>query len=558
MNFPPQAYIRALCAALVTLFVLALVGPPLFEFMSTILSAENNMLWSARAETFSSARLEIVGDIVLRAATTATVSLILALPLGIFLGQAERPFYFLLASSLLLAPFFVSDSVKSYAWADMLVAIRSSGNEWMAASLSPYSPLSPWIPLILKTVPIFALTVALAYRWVVVPQLRAIREFSAGTFYALRTVTLPLLAPYLVSSWVLAFGFVIPATAELQYLGGVMQNTLTTLMLSLLRSGVDQTELFSVCLFVVAVVATLLMLGVLRRRASSTERTVYRLLRIATYDSSSRKIGKTGLTALGKRAMLLYAIVVIVVGCLPLLDTVRLSFVGCGAKISCFGAPVGQALWSSDRLLRDVTTSLFLGLACAAGGWIACLAGIWSTALRPMSWSIAFAVLMALLLPPDVVAIAYGQIGMRVGIDHGSLMLVLTTHLLMVFPYCFVLGCLAGLTQQRSGILALFELGLGAGSITSQAILRDAATTLTSAMVLAFVLSINDVIRIFYLGGPLEGLGGFLSSQLDAGAVEGTGVFIVSSAMVALGVIATLVLGASAARYSRQLLRYHL
>jgi ABC-type spermidine/putrescine transport system permease subunit I len=78
--------------------------------------------WLLVAETFTPARLQTLAAVAFRAAALASACVVVGTPIGVLLATARGRIDAFAVIALLSLPFFVSDAVKSFAWADIFRA----------------------------------------------------------------------------------------------------------------------------------------------------------------------------------------------------------------------------------------------------------------------------------------------------------------------------------------------------------------------------------------------------------------------------------------------------
>lgn len=523
----------------ILLFSVLLLAPLLIGIVSLAITEPAGLMTRDLVGVFSTARLTIAFDITVRALIVVSV----AAPIGIFvaewLGSSKNRFVLLAVPLLMIVPFFSSDTIKSYAWAEILLQFKS----YLPFVPSPYDNFSPYLPLVLKALPIFVLIVAPAYTTVVERQRKILLELGATPGLLLRSVTLPALAPYAVGAYVLAFAFIVPSAAELQFLGGGLPNTITSLIHSILRVSVLQTEVFSLAIVVAAAAATAILTFSLLTRDGSMQRSVFKALgafrvffscgwcqSAARYLKCARLLGAATAWAM---IMLMW---------LPLVETLVLAVTNCSGQVgACFAALRGDSSFWTLRLQGDLHTSLVLGVCAIAGGWIISITGVWQSVFGQFRVLWIALVLLMLLVPGDVVALGLAQAAVGVGVTEGSLALAALSHLILIFPYCFLIGMFAGLALPRQAVAALLELGMGPITIMRRAIIfSEVSSACASAAFFGGLISLNDYTRLSYVGGANEGITSYLASQLNAGSITGNPTsYIISAVLVAIGVIVT-------------------
>jgi len=497
-------------------------------------------------EAFSPARLAIIAEITARALWVTALAALGSVPIAAWIGQAKRPIVAPALTVLLITPFFVSDAVKAYAWAELIGTFRPS----FPALPSPYDAVVPFIVLALKAVPVIVLTLAPAYSAVVERPKQALAELGLPSAVTARYVTFPALFPYLLGATMLALAFVFPATAELQFLGGALPNTVTTLMQSLLRTSVFEAELFAFSLIGVATSISYLVISALFGRLANMQRLLFRAAWLIPSHSQlapSRRLYHI----LGP--LLTFGIVLLM--WLPIIETLVLMVTRCSSPAvkSCAAAAIDSSYWSG-RVTDDLRTTFIIVAVAAAAGWVSAVAGICTVVFEAPKPGVFFWVVLVLLLPGDAVALGLAQASIDVGVQQGSIVLAMLAETLYVFPYCFLIGVFAGLGVSSALGSALRELGLSRLAIVLRRLYPIVAPLCASAALFGAILALNEYTRISYVGGDAESLAGYLVSELNAGVVQGNATsYVLSSALVFIGVCATLAVAVMTSRYRSRL-----
>ena len=91
-------------------------------------------------------------------------------------------------------------------------------------------------------------------------------DLGARPFTVLRTITLPLIAPALVSGWLLAFTLSMDDLILTQFVAGPQSQTLPMLVYSSVRLGVDPQINVLATIIVAIAASTLVLSGWLTRR----------------------------------------------------------------------------------------------------------------------------------------------------------------------------------------------------------------------------------------------------------------------------------------------------
>jgi len=556
MTFSKQvAIVKALA---LTTVVLVLVGPMLLGVWVAF-GSDPTQWFSVLTDVLSNARVETIEKIVLRATTIASIGTMLAIPIGVRIATLRSPTLAFSAIALLITPFFVNDAIKDYAWAAMLIGLHqflahsSSGVLSVVAQyVSPYSSLAPYLPLTVSAIPIIALIVAAGYVRAVVPNLRFFLEITPKRGRLLTAVTIPLLAPYIFLGWLLAFGITIPSSAEEQYLGGGVANNLQTLMESLVRTNIAATLLFGVITVtmagLVAWIATSIFTST-NRKISSPWTTITtwanRLcgrLRFMPTDRTDGMVvplcGGGDRKLYSRRCWGIYVITVIVISWLPIVAMFSFGLVQCDQSRCGLTISILESALTSPRAESAIGTSLELGIVAAVSGLAFGIIGLWMAIADRISRRSIFVALFALLVPAQAVAIALGQLARLIGIEQGSLALVVPAHIVLVFPYCLLIGAATGMTLPKRAILSLQEFGARADSTIRRVITRYGASAFASAAMFGFILSLNDQIRVSYLGGTKEALSTLVNAYLYAGQIgQSTDAFGLSMALLLSGLI---------------------
>jgi ABC-type spermidine/putrescine transport system permease subunit I len=179
--------------------ILLIAGPIVLGVsLALIFNAESVIgIWH---ETLTTARVSSLLTISERSGAIAALGVLFGTPVGVWLARNQTRIRAAVVATGLIAPFFVNDAIKAYAWADFLRHI--------AHIVSPYSNVGRVVPLVLSTIPIVGSIVAIEYSSGVRTQEMFAHEIAARRMRPLLFVTIPLLGPYLVCAWFLAFGFV--------------------------------------------------------------------------------------------------------------------------------------------------------------------------------------------------------------------------------------------------------------------------------------------------------------------------------------------------------------
>lgn len=502
-----------------TVVALLVVGPLILDVVLTVAAAPGE-LGLALQQLLAPAHLQTLGRILVRAAWVASLGTLLGIPVGLYIGTVRDSRWASLLSILLVAPFFVNDSIKDYAWADCLTGLHQ-----FVPFVSPYRTAASLLPLTLAAIPVTATLIAFGYTRTVTPQLRFFRQVSHRRGHIFLGVTLPLLLPFVLLGWLLAFGFTLPSSVEEQYLGAGTANNFQTLINSLLRTNLLSALLLGLLTLILAALAAWVAARLYAWRLSFSMRAFLAILAgCGRLRSADQPLARVTTVLKVNRGFggpsTLVAVAVIAISWLPLIWVCWRGMGSCtvqGCSVSLAGV---AGVLTSSRVLLAGTDSAELGVGAAAAGVMFGLIGLRAAVWGSLNRATLLVALLCLLAPAQTIAIALGQCLRLVGIYEGSLTAVWVSELPLLFPYCLGLGVATGLTLPRRSILALREFGDQADQVMNGLILRYGAIGVTSAGTFGLVLSLNEQTRTFYLGGAVEVLGTLVSAYLYAGQIH--------------------------------------
>lgn len=537
-------------------FILLLIAGPIVTATLLSVLSSHQAFSVIFLETFTPDRLMTLLRIAERSAGVALAGLAFGSIIGIWLGrnQGRQAVSAILIG--LIAPFFVNDAIKAYAWADILdrlseVIQRNGGAPVLVDLFSPYGGLAPALPLTLSAIPICASLVAMAYSGDINAHELFAREVAARHARRFALVTFPLLAPYLICAWLLAFGFVFGASAEEQYLGGPLSNNVRTLMQSLLRTGVAHTQLFSLSLLCfVGLISYVAINAVFSPKLNAFQRAVYKIMTLiggpsslaSTREQASHSaFSKGSAGGYDKYLSFSFRIYLAAIMCLswaPLLYAVRLGLTDCDDSSCHVGLTTILAAFASPRYVESVEISTVLGLSSAFFSFAFALLGMWVSITERITVRLVVICVLCIIMPGDPTAIGLQQLAKLLGAVEGSMFVVLIGQLTLVFPYAVLLGIVAGYAQPKAAIMSLFEFGSSLLEISRTTVIKQSYGGLTAAGILGFLLSMNDYVRPFYLGGASETISAVIYGRLNAGGITGErSVFGFSALIVLVGII---------------------
>lgn len=568
-------YRRAITIAMIGIIIIPIVVSLVFVIDGEVAA---RVLFS---RTFTEARLATIAQISVRAMFVATLGTVMAVPVGLWLGVNEGKRQYLIISSALIAPFFISNAIKSFEWAEILrqlhnyiASLAGSGQVFAGGTvsllISPYNPSSAIIPLCLNQLPILAFIIAIGYKLETKDHLVFFVETSAYKISSVFFLGLMQLSKYFLFSWVVAFGMAFGSSTEDQFLGGPIPNNISTLMESLLRTGSLETQLFSSAMLLLysflswgawyLVASHHDLLSSVKHRNLFFDLLVYRFLNFIKNISTSKYIskhikGNKNLLYFSFRVMLkIYIFGILFLSWIPVVWALGAGLSRCDSFGCHITAENIVSAFTSPRVIEAIISSLSIGFFCWFAGAFLAMWGFLTVVYRRWSAWVGSLFVICLIAPPDPIAIGIQQCLKIAGIDNSFFPSVALSHIQLIFPFCAAFGVLSINNDIRNAMLSIDEYRLSFWRICNIVIGKVAWGAALSSSLLGFVLSINDHIRMLYLGGAHESISGYINGQLRAGYLDGdrtvfgVGVILISVGTFITVMVMTMVSPLSAAK----------
>jgi spermidine/putrescine transport system permease protein len=203
-----------------------------------------------------------------------------------------------------------------------------------------------------------------------------------------------------------------------------------------------------------------------------------------------------------------------------------------------------RAIVSSDRVVSAWSSAI--GVAVPVG-----LLGAFLGFLSALSWwaphkrlgLVTVSVLMA-QIPPT--AYSLGLIHSLKAVDletSSSLIPVIISHLLWVLPFCMI-TIMTSVSQISSGLIdAAFDLGASTRKVAYGIVFRLVWPSVISAVLVGFLLSLNEYVRTSYLSGSTQMLSEYIYGRMMSGSDPM--VYALGASNVALALVVTLLIALS-------------
>ncbi len=481
--------------------------------------------------------------ILIRSASVALATTLTGTIVAKMLTMIPYPGVRLIALALLTTPLFVSDAVRGFAWADMTLTTS------LKHILPLYRPYSSFLPLVLVSLPIPVLIISFYYVRTLRKHQLFFEEINTPLLTRLGLVEIPLLAPGILLSFIICFGFVFGASAEENFLGGPMPNSFSTLIESLLRSGIEYALLFSIIGVIILLIVAVLGLPI-KVVGYFLSRIIHRIFEAGLKFKhlyqliTTKNFSKPGLNHSINLNFIALTIgvgtifILICIAWIPLIHIINLG-VFAGGRISEFGlsSPV-FSIFYDNRISDAFQRSLIL--AIGVGLWAMCVSVIGFIVGFSNSRPFILLVLcfIAFFLPGEVTSLGIQSIASTFGINHGSIELVFIGHALWILPFATVLGLVWGIGTNRLESISLIEFGFSFPKLLWFSIIKRNIVLLRTAFLFGVIMSLNEYVRSSFLGGRDEGLSSVVYGRLSAGLISGEmSVFGASTVTIFLGLI---------------------
>ncbi len=281
-------------------YVIPLVFLALFGFapwlvvvihsFSTMDEMGHFQVWTSGAqhykEILTGYRLAVLGQILRRGLTVATIDILLGVPVAFLIVRSLPRWLRSILIVGLTLPFFSSDVTRAFAWREMLGGHGVINNTLESLHLAPldwlvFSEFGVTLALLSSTVPfaIFPIVIRLATIrqsiWL------AADDLGIGPLREFVSVAAPLAWPGMVFGWIASFVVTIGASAEIAMLQGTNEISLTK-MISDLESARKVPEVFALCTISGLFLFSLAVLGALALSSMLTSRSAPASQQIAT------------------------------------------------------------------------------------------------------------------------------------------------------------------------------------------------------------------------------------------------------------------------------------
>lgn len=176
------------------------------------------------------------------------------------------------------------------------------------------------------------------------------------------------------------------------------------------------------------------------------------------------------------------------------------------------------ALGGENQLIAALEQSLLIALVTAlVATLLALLAALAHRELHRRRTAWFLTVLLPMFVPGVIQGLALSAVFQRAGIK-ASMLTVIGGHLLWALPFAFIVILTSLSVVKRSYLMAAADLGAGRLRQFLDITLPLIRPGLVSAFLFAFLLSLNEFTRAFYLAGRQNTLPVVLFGKMNAGA----------------------------------------
>jgi spermidine/putrescine transport system permease protein len=202
-----------------------------------------------------------------------------------------------------------------------------------------------------------------------------------------------------------------------------------------------------------------------------------------------------------------------------------------------------KLMLGSTELLTALRRSAMLALA------VSIVATAVSFALGLTSWApararrILLAMLILSLLPGEVFSLGLLQVVKLSGFYEGAPLLAGLAQIVWIVPFTTISLMIANLSIGRSVIESAIELGRAPTRVAAEVVTRINWSAIAASAIFAFVLSLNENTRVFYLGGSRPALANEVFSRLQAGLLPNErGIFVVELMLVVAALLSAVLI----------------
>jgi spermidine/putrescine transport system permease protein len=590
------------------LYIAATLGPLLLALVLSFATLNPERKWELGTlgpyrDALSPRRIAEYGRVIVRAAVVASACQLIAMPIAYFLTRARSARLRATVLLLLAAPFFASDALRAFGWQVLLAPDGWIGEAWGLLALGGaaeglrYTYWAPAIALGASVLPLGVITAC----WSLPPASSSVwlasDDFGGGPAQVFVHIALPLAAPGAAMGWCAMFVLAAFSSAEVRFLEGPTQTSLQSIAASLLNSNVPAVfALASLCVLfamcgICAVGLAVRYAGALRRgvaRAGSiieyaraaARKLLWGLrlpvlspwahwssaLRAASPDDSDEKplvlperrsqgLRRVWLDAAlrGTAAALTAAAVIYVL--LPVVAVADLALTRTSAGGSSRTVVHFQTVFHSDRLaeatFNSLTVAVVVGLVSGATAIV--LGTLW---WRPRLRAVAMAAAsFGFVLPPEAYALSLQQLGRLVGLETGSLWLVMLAHTVWTAGLCLGFSFLVNSRLDIHMLESALEMGAGPARVLIGIVLRITWRAIVAGGVTAAMFSLNEYPRAAYLAGRDRMISTEVYGHLTSGLVGGDRSIYAASTLMFLASLFALLITSGAIRVTGARLR---
>ena len=176
------------------------------------------------------------------AATTATVSTLLAVPAATVIGLLSGPRRATLLVALFTIPFFTSGLVRAFAWRLVLgregiinsvlisLGVVQTPVEWLL-----FSDFAVVLGMVAANLPLALIPIVLAFTRIESSVIRASQDLGAGFWTMFSSIVLPLIMPGVLAGFLFVFVVAIGTSMEIQLLGGAGASSIAIMINDVMR-----------------------------------------------------------------------------------------------------------------------------------------------------------------------------------------------------------------------------------------------------------------------------------------------------------------------------------
>lgn len=498
-----------------------------------------------------------------RGLVVASLSQLLALPVGFHLATRRSPAIRLTLIGLMLAPFFCSDAIRAYTWSRILSA---DGFLFRTLNTFPailhidslrFSEPAVAVALCSATIPFSVIAVVASLPGGDEDLWLASRDLGSSKFWEFWQLAVPAAIPGLAVGWIFQLLMSSFSSVEEQYLGNStsMQKIANGMINADLGAGSRAFFALS-SLIVLLLIAALFATGWLIKSRGNVAARIAKVVEgaaVITLDIRAKlrstvtprhaPILSGKLLEVSSRLPSPFVVLcnVLMIGCYmlvlaPVVGAIVLAFrdgSGSGANwtLQNFRGALegGSLIWAVSRSL---TLAFVVGLLCA----------MLSVLLATVVWRsmicrglVLVLVVTGALLPAETYALSMLCVAHAIGIESGGLWLAALGDMAWALPFATGAMLLAYQRIEISLLEAAWEFGEGAWTMLGRVVIRTTMPAVVGSALFGFLLALNEYSRGLYLGGGVEFLSTRVFGRMQSGLVgDGRQIFAVAGSLVAL------------------------